>query len=251
MDKILHILSGDPAAGCLKSGLESNRVSGHEIHVTRDDLSVGPLQGADERVSFLVNEVLGASAEAELRDYVSAGPASWPSRGGFSGRKVVVWHSPNVIEKMMLRMVISRLSGCDLLEIEPQRLGSDRRATAEHSPDELVTMIDAGTGLSAGRITTLHEDWTRLRKAPGQLRTLQAGRIVPVALDYYDSQILAQCTDTPRPAMRVVGEVLGNSEQSITDTLISYRLRKLVQDGRVEVVKSGSSLRDFTVKIAA
>jgi DNA-binding HxlR family transcriptional regulator len=51
--------------------------------------------------------------------------------------------------------------------------------------------------------------------------------------------------------MRVVGEVLGNSEQSITDTLISYRLRKLVQDGRVEVVKSGSSLRDFTVKIAA
>jgi hypothetical protein len=251
MDNVLHILSGDSAAGCLKHGLESHCITGHEIHVVRDDLSVGPLQGIEERASFLVNELLGASAEAELRDYLSAGPASWPPHGGFSGRKVVVWHSPNVIEQMMLRMVVSRLSECDLLEIEPHRQGSDRRATAEHSPGELAAIVDAGTRLSAGRIAALQEDWERLRRAPEPLRILQAERIVPVALSYYDSQILAGCSDTPRPAMRVVGEVLGTSKQLVTDTFISCRLRQLIEDGRVEAIKSGSSLRDFTVKLPA
>ena len=70
MDTILHILSGDSAAGCLKYGLESNCITGHEIHVVTDDLSVGPLQGTEERVSFLVDELLEAHADTELRDYV-------------------------------------------------------------------------------------------------------------------------------------------------------------------------------------
>ena len=251
MDNILHIISGDSAAGCLKHGLASSRITGHEIHVVTDDLSVGPLQSVDERVSFLVDELLGVSAGEELRDYLSAGPASWPSCDDFSGRKVVVWHSPNVIEQMMLRMVVSRLSGCDLLEIEPPRQGSDRRATAEHSPSELAAIVDAGTRLSAGRIATLQDDWERLGRAPEQLRILQAGSIVPVALSYYDSQVLAGCTETPRPAMRVVGEVLGYSEQLVTDTFISYRLRKLIEDGRVEADNSGISLHDLNVKLPA
>ena len=51
--------------------------------------------------------------------------------------------------------------------------------------------------------------------------------------------------------MRVVGEVLGNSEQLISDAFIIYRLRKLMEDGRLEAIESGSSLRDFIVRVAA
>jgi hypothetical protein len=233
MNKIVHVVYGDSAAGCLRHGLQKEGAAGHEIYTVRDDLSIGPLGNIDERLRFLVGEVAGDSADAELRKYLSAGPESRPSCDAFAGREIIIWHSPNVIEQMMLRMVVSRLNDCELLEIEPHRHGSTKRATAEHTPDYLVAMVHAGARLPASRITALHADWKRLCEAPEPLRILRGGRITPVNVDYYDVQILGQCTNIPRLAGRVIGDVLGNCEQVVSDTFIFYRLRRLIKTGRL------------------
>ena len=233
MKNIAHVVCGDSAAGCLKHGLHEGDVPGHEIHTVRDDLSLGPLRSLEERLRFLLGEVAGGSNDTELRKYLGAGPESWPSRDAFTGREIVIWHSPNVIEQMMLRMVVSRLDHCELLEIEPHRLGSTKRATAEHTPDSLFAMVHAGTPLPASRIAAMRADWKRLCEAPELLRILKAGRIAPVDIDYYDAQILGQCTNTPRLAARVIGDVLGNCEQVVSDTFVFYRLCRLVKTGRL------------------
>lgn len=233
MNNIVHVVCGDSAAGCLRHGLQEGGAAGHEVYTVSDDLSIGPLGNIDERLRFLVGEVVGDSADAELRKYLGAGPESWPSRDAFAGREIIIWHSPNVIEQMMLRMVVSRLNDCELLEIELHRHSSTKRATAEHTPDYLVAMVHAGARLPASRIAALHADWKRLCEAPEQLRILRGGRITPVNVDYYDAQILGQCTNTPRLSGRVIGDVLGNCEQMVSDTFIFYRLRRLIKTGRL------------------
>jgi len=147
----------------------------------------------------------------------------------------------------MLRMVVSRLNGCELLEIEPHRHGLTKRATAEYTPDYLVAMVHAGARLSASRIAALHADWKRLCEAPEPLRILRAGRITPVNVDYYDAQILGQCTNTPRLAGQVIGDVLGNCEQVVSDTFIFYRLRRLVKTGHLVVEGALDSHYNFMV----
>jgi hypothetical protein len=210
-------------------------------------LSIGPLGNIDERLRFLVGEVAGDSADAELRKYLGTGPESWPSCDAFAGREIIIWHSPNVIEQMMLRMVVSRLNACELLEIEPQRHGSTKRATAEHSPDYLVAMVHAGARLPASRIAALHADWKRLCEAPEPLRILRGSRITPVNVDCYDAQIVGQCANTPRLAGRVIGDVLGNCEQVVSDTFIFYRLRCLVKTGRLVADGALDSQYNFMV----
>ena len=231
MDNIIHVVCGDSAAGCLRHGLQEGGTAGQEVYTVRDDLSIGPLGDIDERLRFLVGEVAGDSADAELRKHLGAGPESWPSCDAFAGREIIIWHSPNVIEQMMLRMVVSRINDCDLLEIDPHRHGSTKRATAEHTPDYLVAMVHAAARLPASRIAALHADWKQLCEAPEPLRILRGDRITPVNLDYYDAQILGQCTKTPRLAGRVIGDVLGNCEQVVSDTFIFYRLRRLIKTG--------------------
>ena len=250
MNNIVHVVCGDSAAGCLRQGLREGDATGHEIYTVRDDLSIGPLGNINERLRFLVREVAGDSADTELRKNLGTGAESWPSCDAFAGREIIIWHSPNVIEQMMLRMVVSRLNGCELLEIETNRHGSPKRATAEHTPDYLVAMVNAGARLPASRIAALHADWKRLCESPEPLRILTAGRIAPVTCDYYDAQILGQCTNTPKLAGRVIGDVLGNCEQVVSDTFIAYRVRKLVEKRLLIAGGTLGSRYDFTVQLA-
>jgi uncharacterized protein len=250
MKSIVHIVSGESAAGCLRHGLREGDVIGHEIFSVRDDLSIGPLRNLKERLHFLVHEVAGDPSDTKLQKNLVAGAESWPSRDAFTGREIVIWHSPNVIEQMTLRMVVSRLDGCELLEIETNRPGSPKRATAEHTPDSLFAMNNTGTRLSANRIEALRADWERLRESPELLRILTSGRIAPVDMCYYDAQILGQCTSTPKLAARVIGEVLGTCGQVVSDTFIAYRVRKLVEKRLLIAGGTLGSRYDFTVQLA-
>jgi hypothetical protein len=248
MNDTVHIVCGDSAAGCLRHGLREAGVAGHEVYTVIDDLSFGPLWNPDQRLRYLVGEFAGDSADAELRKFLAAGPESWPSHSSFSGRRIIIWHSPNVIEQSMLRMVVSRLMNCDPLEIEPHKHGSARRATAEYKPEYLAAMTHSATRLPASRIATLIDDWKRLCEAPEPLRILKAGKIKPVSMDYYDAQILRQCTNTPGPAARVIGEVLGNCEQVVSDIFIFYRLRQLIKAGRLLAHGTLNLRYNFTVQ---
>jgi uncharacterized protein len=223
---------------------------GHEIFNVRDDLSIGPLRNLEKRLHFLVHEVVGDPADTELQKALVAGPESWPSREAFTGREIVIWHSPNVIEQMTLRMVVSRLDGCELLEIKTNRPGSPKKATAEHTPESLFAMNNTGTRLPANRIAALRADWERLSESPELLRILRSGQIAPVDLCYYDAQILGQCTSTPKPAARVIGEVLGNCGQVVSDTFIAYRVRKLVEKKLLIAGRTHGARYDFTVQLA-
>ncbi len=62
---------------------------------------------------------------------------------------------------------------------------------------------------------------------------MREGQITPVNVNYYDAQILGQCRNVPRLAARVIGDVLGNCKQVVSDAFIFYRLRSLAKTGRL------------------
>jgi hypothetical protein len=246
----VNVLYGHSAAGSLQHGLKEGAISGHEVLRVSDELSFGPLKDVRERESFLIHCFTGESDDANLRERVTVGVETWPSRAQYSDRDIVIWHSPNVGEQLMLRMVVYRLTSSRLFEITPPAHGRFRRSTAEYTPDELAAMVTTATELQGGRLAELRADWQRLRLAPEPLRILNAGRIVPVAMEFYDAQILARCAGIPRPAERVIGEVLGNCEQVVSDTFIRFRLFELVTNGRLIADETRGSRREFMVKTA-
>lgn len=66
---------------------------------------------------------------------------------------------------------------------------------------------------------------------------------------YYDNDILEHTPDEFMRAARVVGTVMGMSDQVVGDTFIDYRLRKLIEAGKIEYRGKLRYMREFDIRL--
>lgn len=244
----VHIVFGLSAAGCLKYCFKENQLA-QDVYPITDDLSCAPLRNRNERLSFgtmLITKIL--PEDQELLHYFAESVATWEDFTKFQNNKIIFWHCENAPEQLALQMVVAKLQHIDALyEIAIDNNALHARGTAEFPPDKLATFIGTESKLSLQRRQALAGCWRESVEENGVLRIWQDGKICTVDESYYDNKLIAACTADFTNAARIVGEVLGTSDQLVSDTWINYRIVKLVEHGKLRARGDIRELRNFEV----
>lgn len=98
-------------------------------------------------------------------------------------------------------------------------------------------------------IENLINDWEKWSQTKDVLRVLLNGEIVAVSEDYYDMSILEKTQKEYQNASRVVGDVMGKSEQCIGDTYLAFRVYQLIQQGKLNYKGALDFLSKFEIRL--
>lgn len=266
MDGFIHIVFGDSAAGILKYFLGENETefSGNLI-CFREDFAVGPIceidtkDGFEKRMEWF-KVVFQKTGQIEWFEEYSRGVRDSYERIGsiLKGSKIVVWHGENASDQVGLRYVCSLLDENDMYEIEVSKAYTVSRgehgyipiSLAEIAPEDIGGIISQVRKLESEKHSRLKAEWESLRESEENLRILSGEKIFEVNEEYYDDEILSSCTFNFKKAARVIGRTMGNSDQMIGDLYVDYRLRRLIEDKKVEYRGNLQSMRDFEVRVA-
>jgi len=253
MPRLLHLALGDSAAGCLREACRNHGLPGAAQGI-QDDLSHGPLDDGQKRIDYMRACFRGYD---DL--YLDLDDAFVPWRNllahideeGIEG--VIIWCGDNVSEATFLAMACWWLTDYSGPLLPVTMPGADgRHHVAAHTPAELAGLFACARELTNTERATLAGEFLRIRNETGLLRRWEEGRITGIPRDRYDQLLLASCTISWTPALRVIGNAMArcNQHNLLSDLFFSSRLQSLVEDGRVEADGDRSRMRDYAVRLA-
>lgn len=260
-----HVVVGDSIAGSLKVAFTSDPLNAFrgEVRNFREDLSVGRInrlmENYDDRYEWYLRITkgteFGSYLEERLETYLEE--AYGKTLDFSSDDRIVIWHSGIVSEQVALRYFAERLTGHEMWEVNVSKqrvrqwngVKTYPRSVGECAPEELLEAINGMEVMSAERIQQLRLEWAELLTKESTLRILEGNQILSVEETFYDQQLLSLLTERFQPAARVVGALMGTSDQIIGDTFLNYRLLQLIAAGKVEWQGSLRALRYYQVRI--
>ena len=166
---------------------------------------------------------------------------------------VVVWAGDNVSEETFLCMA------CWWLREQPVRLlrpfarsKPDRNYVAVQAPADLVEMFPTAGELTDAVHGEKVSSFRRLCDDHGVLRHWNEGRVETVSADFYDHLLRVCLPDDWQVAARVVGAAMGqcDNHNAMSDLFFSSRLRRMIENGVVDVKGKPEQLRDYYVRIS-
>lgn len=76
------------------------------------------------------------------------------------------------------------------------------------------------------------EEWERLLREDGSIRTLEGGRkITSRPASYYDSILLDLCSEQMQKAGRVIRQAFAKYKPAVPDFFLAWRLRQMIREG--------------------
>ncbi len=271
---MIHLVFGASAAGSLKHAFRKQAC--HRVIAFPVDFSVGPItnihenSGIDHYFSWLQDTFHDDTkyfpeAEAVYRESLQSLQAIE------AGEQVTIWTSASVSEQIGLSIC------CRVLKDKEVELyavntfhamhaywaGTDYRQDVLHSgecnAEQLLHFYHhAIRPLTAQLIDDYARVGERLLKCAGTRRTWQHGEITAVPETIDDAFILACAKrvhqeEAGQPdfilAARVIGEVIGHTEQALSDSWIDYRLRALISSGRLAYEGNLISMLKYKVRV--
>ena len=169
------------------------------------------------------------------------------------GQEVVVWHGHNVLEHIGACMVSSLLPECVLYEVDLHELkyqlfeDTDPERIAACDPEDLAKLFDHIAPVSDLKRAFWENEWQNLVAEKGNLRIWSAGGVHPVKSDYFDAEILAQCTDEPKSASWVIAGVLEDPHCEAGEDFLNLRLKKLIEKGELNFTGTTDSYKNYSV----
>ncbi|WP_176461700.1 DUF1835 domain-containing protein [Anaeromicrobium sediminis] len=265
MSKYVHIAFGDSASGTLRFFFKNNpsEYKG-EVICVRDDFSIGPIYeiykeaGLKKRIEYLIDILKKVSAYEYFgdieKDFIKICECI---RNIDQDSKVVIWYGENTNDQVGLRYLMSLLKNRDLYQVnvsDSYIKDYDNRAyrpiaLGQCSPEEIPTFISKITKVNKEIYNNLISDWRVLRNSKENLRIWKGKKIIGVDETYYDNDILSNCSLDFKKAARVIGETMGKSDQLVGDLYIDFRVRKLIESGKLQYRGKLISMRDFEIRL--
>ena len=270
MHPFQHVVSGDSAADSLRTALDLGPA---DLVNMRDDLSLGPLGDVDaaespQRAAFW-RKIYGPQAAAfeDRWGPFAAGLAETAKRFRHlpdDPRPCLVWFGNGANEQLTLRRTASFLDG------NAREIWAAEVLPSDHAPlppfwvtgvgvlrsDELPRVYERRRLLGAAERSALAEGWRRVRveSSDDTLRHYTAGQIETRPIDSFDARILRATRSDWTVTARVVGDAMagcwdGSEEDAlISDAFIFWRLRGLAKQGKVEIDRPDSGMRESKVR---
>ncbi len=247
----LQLVLGGSAGGCLRAAVANCGLMGR-VHVFDDDLSHGPLNDKQARAAYF---------RKLFQNYGQLPDNPFPSLVDFDRisahltqdltPEVCIWAGENASERTFLEMACH---GLRLFKGSVTRVGTTGLKSLPYigpqTPALLASLFDQREAVDPVTRATLSSDFLRLRDSGATLRKWEAGKIVDVSDNLYDSLLLSCCATNWTPAARVVGTAMGRCDEHnlLGDVFLSGRLQHLIMQGMIEASGPQTSLRDFDVR---
>lgn len=275
---VVHIVFGDSSSGSLKNTLKDMGLQDKEkVIYFSDSFSIGPIWklekdiGLSQRYKWLMNHI--NLDEKYLFNYQNTFKDTLLKINTIPDNvRINIWVGENSDEQTALRFVLYLLGikTNDIFLINTTAnynkyfSTSDFRSlpihTGEIAPDNLRGIYEGNRTiqpLSQEERKRYEYEWGELSIQRDYLRVWEDKKVSNVDEDYYDEYIIntAKALHTEREnkdfmkSARLIGEVIGNLNQAITDQYFEYRLMYLVIKGVFEIEGVPRAMRYYSVKL--
>lgn len=123
------------------------------------------------------------------------------------------------------------------------------RSVGEIMPEKLKAFIKVKRKLELKEFNHLLNEWNSLKNETSLLRVYEEGKMKSVDVNYYDIDILKYAEKQFKKSARIVGNVLGYSENKISDEYIFWRVQELVKSGMLDFKGRLGVMREMEIKI--
>lgn len=179
------------------------------------------------------------------------------TRRAGAGEAVRIWADETPAAACGLRFVAALLrdAPCGIMVVplpQEERQGGTvvRYASwGEVAPERFGALADSMYVMTDAHRQQLAAQWRTLQRENAPLRAVQHGQVVSVPLDYYDALLLEECPQQPCTVAWLIGTVLGKRQPGVGDWLLAQRVRALLEDGQLRVVRRDA--RFYATEITA
>lgn len=267
-----HIIFGRAASASLTYALrrKEDEVIGFPV-----DFSAGPLnhihteEGIHGYFSWL-QSAYAAKWSDPLEEQASYLQALQRIHAIEQNEEIIIWTCENAAEQIGLRICAYLLKEKNMqlytintfnamLENQKDKnITIHIRHTGECSPEQLAQFYESSLQLISGEARSrLEDEGAQILHSESLLRSWNSSQIVHEEESRHDAFILDCVKQLEKetaqsefiPAVRAVGEVLGQLEEAVSDAWIEYRIRSLIKGG--SLLHEGNMLRKLSYKIKA
>lgn len=123
------------------------------------------------------------------------------------------------------------------------------RSSAEIPPEKLGEYIKVARKLNDNEREEILKQWETLKNENSLLRIFKEGKLISVSEDYFDADILKWTEKELKKSARMVGSVIGYSETGISDSYIFWRIKELVNEGKIKYEGKFGIMREMEIAI--
>lgn len=263
MANLIHICFSQSAMGSLKYAVTKNKITNKERVIGLfDNISQGDisdLKNIEKRIVWR-NMLIGEEDNCEDIDILKQNYENFYKEISEISEEdtVYLWYSQSSDEMcgMMytLKLLNNRISNVFLINVSDRITKYNEeiyipRSVSEIDPLKLLDYLKVKKRLENKQYEDLLEQWETLQKQNSILRVFTDGRIMSVTKEYYDIDILKYTEKTLKRAARIVGNVLGHSENIISDDYIFWRIKELVKSGELRYKGKFGVMREMEICI--
>lgn len=245
----INLVQGQSAGSLLTQAIRSFGLSG-EVRVVDDDLSVGPLQDDQTRNEWW-QTVYGPLPEAHQPSLYK----QWQAIDGDlrAGSELVLWSSNSARDYVFERMAAFILGErTTLFHVHVQACGK-LEGVPFHNPSTLAGMEPSKRALTTTEVKTWSVFFANQLRQTSGVRWLHDGSTAARPENALDEYLLERCPTDWTKWYHPIGEAMADCDGSnlLSDAFFSWRLRLLVDAGRVEAQgdpKSPAGPKDVLVR---
>ena len=253
MTRIAHVSMGDLAAQNI-AALIADRPEERQI-IVEDCLAYGPLldlhtaAGLDARAAWLDRMFEAADCKEAPQDCETHPGLANLTQAPAPDEIALIWCGQNGMEQTLLRALCHHWPQSQLWISEVPRITADfagRTAVAVCSVEKLRQA--QARPLTRDERNALADEWVALTKQDYRLRLYLEGKLASCDESFFDEALLSQCEPTFKRAIHVVGQVMGEAADYVSDAFLFYRLRALIARGALEAESREAGVRELWVR---
>jgi len=270
---LIHLIFGSSGTSSLSSTFCNKRdqIIGFPI-----DFSIGPLTNIHERRGINYFNWLESSFQTIREEFKEDQRVFSQSIHKLleikNGEKVTIWTCENASEQIGLRICCYLLENkqVELIIINTfyamhqfmrhDNVRVDIRHTGECNDESLAYFYKYSKyPISVKERSQYEQDGQRLLRSKSMVRSWKQGRVMDES-ETRDDKFILNCVKRLQsnqpiaeflPAVRVVGEVIGLSEQTLSDSWIEYRIRSLISANQLAYKGNLKSMRLYKIKVVS
>ncbi|WP_343307995.1 DUF1835 domain-containing protein [Chitinophaga niabensis] len=267
---ILHIVFGQSSEANLKAAFDLDPQLAGEILCFEDDLAVGPL--------FILDTPEGRTARREWWNNMLEIPAVVPAEGeevvppedpvrSLKGRlreeeelEVWIWAGQNACDVSGYFWLISQLdrfSGrIHLVYLNNLPFLNEKNGVfypthlSQILPKEFIKAKKLAREVSLAEFELDGDEWHRLMNENAGIRLLEGGKkLRGEPASFFDKDLLQATSKDFQKANKVIVQVTGKFKYPVMDQFLSWRIKELIKEGKIESKGELKTMRDFEVKL--
>ncbi|MGH4123201.1 MAG: DUF3658 domain-containing protein [Clostridium sp.] len=251
MNKIINICFSQSAGATLEQAVSTNELQDNKkVIVLFDNLSQGTIKGGvniEQRINWYnileradpLNLFTDSDIE-ELKENYNAFHDGISKLD--SGDTLYLWYGSSQEFCGMLytlEFLKGRKLNIYIIDVKDTVIKHEEdvfqaKDMGEIIPENIEKYAAAKRKLDSNEYKQFFDDWESLKKDDSILRVLKDGKVKSVNENYFDIDILKYTPKEFRNSMRTLGNVVGKSEDRISDEYIFWRIKELIKSGKIE-----------------